>query len=71
LAAKTEYGRTVSNVQGKGIPNDGNYNYNYNNSNYYYYYHYYYFRILFNQPNFLEVLQVRPGHQKVHFWKQL
>ena len=23
LAAKTGYGRTVSNVQGKGIPNDG------------------------------------------------
>jgi len=23
LAAKTGYGRTVSNIQGKGIPNDG------------------------------------------------
>jgi len=23
LAAKEEYGRTVSNIQGKGIPNDG------------------------------------------------
>jgi len=23
LAVKTRYGRTVSNIQGKGIPNDG------------------------------------------------